>query len=64
MGPLFEHYGIQLWTPEVSARIDFHAEDHEQTMLALGLQSKREIAGTRLRSAPRWLSRLASKDGT
>jgi hypothetical protein len=49
MAPLFEHYGIQLWTPEVGGRIDFHAEDHEQTMLALGLQSKREIARTRIR---------------
>ena len=37
MAPLFEHYGIPLWTPEVGGRIDFHAEDHEQTMLALGL---------------------------
>src|SRR6516164_4744988 len=49
MAPLFEHYGIQLWTPEVGGRIDFHAEDHEQTMLALGLQSSREIARTRIR---------------
>src|SRR6266487_652031 len=49
MAPLFEHYGIQLWTPEVGGRIDFHAEDHEQTMLALGLQSKREIARIRIR---------------
>ena len=49
MAPLFEHYGIQLWTPEVGGRIDCHAEDHEQTMLALGLQSKREIARTRIR---------------
>jgi hypothetical protein len=49
MASLFEHYGIQLWTPEVGGRIDFHAEDHEQTMLALGLQSKREIARTRTR---------------
>jgi hypothetical protein len=49
MAPLFEHYGIQLWTPEVGGRIDFHAEDHEETMLALGLQSKREIARTRIR---------------
>jgi hypothetical protein len=40
MAPLFEHDGIQLWTPEVGGRIDFHAEDHEETMLALGLQSK------------------------
>jgi site-specific DNA recombinase len=49
MAPLFEHYRIQLWTPEVGGRIDFGAEDHEQTMLALGLQSKREIARTRIR---------------
>jgi DNA invertase Pin-like site-specific DNA recombinase len=49
MAPLFEHYGVQLWTPEVGGRIDFQAEDHEQTMLALGYQSKREIARTRIR---------------
>jgi site-specific DNA recombinase len=49
MAPLFEHYAIQLWTPEVGGRIDFHAEDHEETMLALGWQSKREIARTRIR---------------
>ena len=49
MAPLFEHYGIQLWTPEVGGRVDFDAEDHEQTMLALGLQSKREITRTRIR---------------
>jgi hypothetical protein len=49
MAPLFEHYGIQLWTPEAGGRIDFHAEDHEETMLALGVQSKREIARTRIR---------------
>ena len=39
MAPLFEHYGVQLWTPEVG-RIDYHAEDHEQTMLALGFRSE------------------------
>ena len=49
MAPLFEHYGIQLWTPEVGGRVDWHADDHEETMLALGLQSKREIARTRIR---------------
>jgi hypothetical protein len=26
MAPLFEHYGVQLWTPEVGGRIDFAAE--------------------------------------
>jgi hypothetical protein len=49
MAPLFEHYGISLWMPEVGGRVDWHAEDHEQTMLALGLSPKREIARTRIR---------------
>ena len=49
MARLFEHYGVQLWMPEVGGRGDFHAEDHEQTMLALGLSSKREIIRTRIR---------------
>jgi len=49
MAPLFEHYDVQLWAPEVGGRIDFHAEDHEQTMLALGVQSKQEITRTRIR---------------
>jgi site-specific DNA recombinase len=49
MAPLFEHYGISLWMPEVGGRVDWHAEDHEETMLSLGLSSKREIARTRVR---------------
>ena len=48
MTPLFEHYGVQLWTPEVG-QVDFGVEDHEQTMLALGFQSKKEIIRTRIR---------------
>jgi site-specific DNA recombinase len=49
MAPLFEHYGISLWMPEVGGRVDWHAEDHEQTMLALGLSSKREMVRVRVR---------------
>ena len=49
MAPLFEHYGVSLWMPEVGGRVDWHAEDHEDTMLALGLSSKREIVRTRVR---------------
>jgi site-specific DNA recombinase len=49
MAPLFEHYGIGLWMPEVGGLVDWHAEDHEQTMLALGLSSKREVTRTRIR---------------
>jgi len=49
MAPLFEHYGVGLWMPEVGGQVDWRAEDHEQTMLALGLSSKREISRTRIR---------------
>jgi site-specific DNA recombinase len=49
MAPLFEHYGVGLWMPEVGGRVAWHAEDHEQMMLALGLSSKQEITRTRIR---------------
>jgi DNA invertase Pin-like site-specific DNA recombinase len=51
MAPLFDHYGVQLWMPEVGGRVDFASEDHEETMLALRYQSKREITRTRVRTA-------------
>ena len=35
--------------PPGSGRVDYGAEDHEEMMLALGLQSKREIARIRIR---------------
>jgi len=43
MAPLFEHYGVQLWLPEAGGPVDFSGEGHEETMLALGIQYKREI---------------------
>jgi len=49
MAPLFEHYGVQLWMPEAGGRVNFAAEGDEQPMLALGIQSKREITRTRIR---------------
>jgi site-specific DNA recombinase len=49
MAPLFEHYGVQLWAPEVGGAIDFLADGHEEAMIALGIQSKREITRTRIR---------------
>ena len=33
----------------MGGRVDWHAEDHEETMVALGLSSKREITRTRVR---------------
>lgn len=49
MAPLLEHYGVQVWMPEAGGAVDFHSDDHEQAMTALGLQSKREITRTRIR---------------
>ena len=49
MTPLLEHYGIQLWLPEAGGPVDLSGEGHEEAMLALGVQSKREITRTRIR---------------
>jgi hypothetical protein len=64
MAPLLEHYGIQLWTPEVGGRIDWHAEDHEETMLRWGCSPGGRSPGPGSGSAPRWRPRPASKAGT
>jgi site-specific DNA recombinase len=64
MAPLFEHYGVQLWMPEAGGMVDFQAEGHEEMMIALGLQSKREITGPGSGSAPQWRPRPASRAGT
>jgi site-specific DNA recombinase len=47
--PLFEHYGVQLWMPEVGGRVDYASEHDEKTMTGLGLSSKREITRTSIR---------------
>jgi site-specific DNA recombinase len=49
MAPLFEHYGIALWMPETGGPVDWHGADHEETLVGLGLSSKREITRTRIR---------------
>ena len=49
MAPLFEHYGVQLWMPEVGGRVDYQSEHDEKTMTMLGLSSKREITRTSIR---------------
>jgi hypothetical protein len=49
MAPLFEHYGVQLWTPETGGRVDYASEHDEKTMTVLGLSSKREITRTSIR---------------
>jgi hypothetical protein len=49
MAPLFDHYGVQLWMPEAGGAVDFVSDAHEQLMIGLGIQSKREITRTRIR---------------
>jgi site-specific DNA recombinase len=49
MAPLFEHYGVHLWTPETGGRVDYASEHDEKTMTGLGLSSKREITRTSIR---------------
>jgi site-specific DNA recombinase len=49
MAPLFDHYGVQLWMPEVGGAVDLAGEAHEQLMIGLGIQSNREITRTRIR---------------
>jgi site-specific DNA recombinase len=48
MAPLFEHYGIQLWTPEVGGQVDWQADDHEETML-LATEAAYVLAHVRVR---------------
>jgi site-specific DNA recombinase len=49
MAPLFEHYGVQLWLPEVGGRVDYASEHDEHAMTVLGLSSKREVTRTSIR---------------
>jgi site-specific DNA recombinase len=49
MAPLFEHYGVQLWMPEAGGQVSLDADEDEHLMIALGVQSKREITRTKIR---------------
>ncbi|WP_461015131.1 recombinase family protein, partial [Streptomyces daliensis] len=40
--PVFVHYGVQLWVPEVGGRIDPDSEAHDLVMSVLGGMSKAE----------------------
>jgi hypothetical protein len=37
MAPLFEHYEVRLWLPEVGGRVDFASEHDEHAMTVLGM---------------------------
>ena len=51
--PLFEHYGVELWVPEVGGRVDPGSEAHDMVMTLFGGMSKGERfrIRTRVRNA-------------
>lgn len=56
--PLFEHYGVELWVPEVGGPIDPANEAHDVIMSTFGSISKGERTGSKLGSARPWQSLL------
>jgi hypothetical protein len=61
MVPLFEHYAVQLWTPEAGGPVDFQAAGHEMLMVAMGLASNREITYSPARNSARAATAGASR---
>ncbi|MGO4748944.1 recombinase family protein, partial [Streptomyces sp. 2MCAF27] len=49
MAPLFEHYGVEVWVPELGGAVDPQIGGQEELMILLGILSKREIARARIR---------------
>nr|WP_246212242.1 recombinase family protein [Streptomyces abyssomicinicus] len=50
MAPLFEHYGVEVWVPELGGAVDPKVAGQEELMILLGILSKREIARARIRT--------------
>ncbi|MEU6324214.1 recombinase family protein [Streptomyces sp. NPDC047009] len=44
MSPLFEHYGVTVWIPELGGAADAHSLGEEELMVLLGILAKREVA--------------------
>jgi site-specific DNA recombinase len=47
--PLFEHYGVELWVPEVGGRVDPGSDAHDMVMTLFGGMSKAERSRIRIR---------------
>ena len=47
--PLFEHYGVELWVPEVGGPVDPGSEAHDMVMTLFGGMSKGERSRIRTR---------------
>ncbi|MEU2926971.1 recombinase family protein [Streptomyces sp. NPDC007251] len=49
MAPLFDHYGVEVWVPELGGAVNPRVGGQEELMILLGILSKREIARARIR---------------
>jgi hypothetical protein len=59
--PLFTHYGVQLWVPEVGGPLDADNEAHDLVMSVFGGMSKVSGTGSRCGCGPRWPRRRTWK---
>ncbi len=50
MAPLFAHYGVAMWVPELGGEVDPSLTAHDELMVLLGILSKREVARARMRA--------------
>ena len=64
MAPLFEHYGIQLWMPEVGGRVDWHAGTTSRPCWRSAYRPSGGSSGPGSGFAPRWPPRPGSRAGT
>ncbi|MGD3107390.1 recombinase family protein [Streptomyces sp. YGL11-2] len=50
LAPLFDHYNIPVWIPELGGAADPQTAGHEELMVLLGILAKREVARARMRA--------------
>ncbi|MGR6998353.1 hypothetical protein ACU686_10040 [Yinghuangia aomiensis] len=50
MAPVFEHYGVPVWLPELGGEVDPQLAAHDELMVLLGVLAKREVTRARIRS--------------
>ena len=63
--PLFTHYGVRMWVPEVGGAIDPDNEAHDLVMAVFGgYEQGRDEPGSRSGSAPPWPPRPTWKAAT
>ena len=61
MAPLFEHYGLGLWTPEVGGRVDCTPRTTSRPCSRSGCRPSGRSPGPGSGSAPRWPPRPESR---